>query len=113
MDQLAGIDFQKGCFIGQEVVSRMQHRGTARTRIVAAEYQGATPEAGVPIMAGEKTLGTFGSGANGRGIALVRIDRVADALAAGMSIVAGGVPMKIVKPAWAQFDIAPSTKAAE
>jgi folate-binding Fe-S cluster repair protein YgfZ len=111
MDQLAGVDFKKGCFVGQEVVARMQHRGTARTRIVATEYDGATPESGVALMAGEKNLGTFGSGANGRGIALVRIDRVADALAAGTSIEAGGVPMKIVKPAWAQFTISDPTKA--
>jgi folate-binding protein YgfZ len=113
MDQLAGVDFKKGCFVGQEVVSRMQHRGTARTRIVAAEYDGAAPEPGVPIMAGEKNLGTFGSAANGHGIALVRIDRVADALAAGAPIVAGGVPMKIVKPAWARFEISDPAKAAE
>ena len=113
MDQLAGIDFDKGCYIGQEVVSRMQHRGTARTRIVAAEYHGAAPEAGVPIMAGERNLGTFGSGANGRGVALVRVDRVADALSAGTSIVAGGVPIKIVAPAWARFGIPDTTKAAE
>ena len=113
MDQLAGVDFEKGCFVGQEVVSRMQHRGTARTRIVSAEYDGAAPEAGVPVMAGEKTLGTFGSAANGRGIALVRIDRVADALAAGTAIAAGGVPMRIVKPTWARFDISSNTKATE
>lgn len=113
MDQLAGVDFDKGCYIGQEVVSRMQHRGTARTRIVAAEYEGATPEAGVPVMAGERKLGTFGSGANGRGVALVRIDRVADALAAGTPIVAGGVPMKVLVPAWARFDFPDTTKAAE
>jgi len=111
MDQLAGVDFKKGCFVGQEVVARMQHRGTARTRIVTAEYEGAAPEAGVAMMAGEKNVGTFGTAANGRGIALVRLDRVADALAAGASIEAGGVPMKIVTPTWAQFTISDPTKA--
>ena len=54
MDQLAGVDFNKGCFVGQEVVSRMQHRGTTRTRIVGAQYDGAAPEPGVAVMAGEK-----------------------------------------------------------
>ena len=38
MDQLGGVDFDKGCYVGQEVVSRMQHRGTARTRVVPVGY---------------------------------------------------------------------------
>ena len=46
MDQLAGVDFDKGCFVGQEVVSRMEHRGTARTRVVPVAYDGAAPRAG-------------------------------------------------------------------
>jgi tRNA-modifying protein YgfZ len=105
MDQLAGIDFDKGCYVGQEVVSRMEHRGTARTRIVSAVYDGAAPEAGVPVVAGERALGTFGSAAAGRAIALVRLDRVADAMAAGATITAGGMPLRVAKPAWAQFDL--------
>ncbi|HVG52318.1 MAG TPA: folate-binding protein [Xanthobacteraceae bacterium] len=113
MDQLGGIDFEKGCYIGQEVVSRMQHRGTARTRIVAAHYDGAAPETGVAVMAGEKSLGTFGSAAAGHGIALLRLDRVADALAAGRTIAAGGVPLRVVKPAWATFDFTSEAKTAE
>jgi folate-binding protein YgfZ len=113
MDQLAGIDFDKGCYVGQEVVSRMEHRGTARTRIVGAEYDGAAPEAGVAVLGGEKNLGTFGSAAAGHAIALLRIDRVADAIAAGSAISAGGVPVRIVKPAWARFEISGGVKAAE
>ena len=46
MDQLGGVDFRKGCYVGQEVVSRMQHRGTARTRILAATYPDGRPRAG-------------------------------------------------------------------
>ena len=85
MDQLAGVDFDKGCYVGQEVVSRMQHRGTARTRIVGVTFDGFAPDAGAPVMAGDKALGTLGSSAAGRGIALLRLDRVSDALAAGRS----------------------------
>ncbi len=105
MDQLAGVDFAKGCYVGQEVVSRMEHRGTARTRIVAASYSGGAPEAGTPVMAGEKSVGTFGSSSEGKAIALVRLDRVGDAMAAGVTVTSGGVPLRIAKPDWAKFSL--------
>jgi folate-binding protein YgfZ len=113
MDQLGGVDFAKGCFVGQEVVSRMEHRGTARTRVVSVAFDGFAPEAGTPVSAGEKTVGTLGSSAQGRGVALLRLDRLADALAAGTSLSAGGVEMRPVKPAWARFAWPGETKAAE
>ena len=110
MDQLAGVDFAKGCYVGQEVVSRMEHRGTARTRIVAASYDGGAPEAGTPVMAGEKSVGTFGSASGGKAIALVRLDRVSDAVAAGTAIISGGVALQITKPEWAKFSLSPKTE---
>ena len=113
MDQFGGIDFDKGCFVGQEVVSRIEHRGTARTRVVPVAFEGFAPEAGVPVSAGERTVGTFGSGAEGRGLALLRLDRAAEALAAGERLVAGGVELRLVKPAWAQFAWPGEAKAAE
>lgn len=104
MDQLGGVDFDKGCFVGQEVVSRMQHRGTARTRIVSVTNDdGFLPEAGVPVTAGERAAGTMGSSAAGRGLAMLRLDRVADAMAAGQPISAGGIALRPEKPAWAHF----------
>ena len=63
MDQLAGVDFAKGCYIGQEVVSRMEHRGTARRRFVIAQATGALPAAGTELTAGGKALGLLGSSA--------------------------------------------------
>jgi folate-binding protein YgfZ len=98
MDRLAGVDFDKGCYVGQEVVSRMQHRGTARTRSVKVLLEDSAPEAGVSIMAGDKSVGTMGSSAKGKGIALVRIDRVADALDAGQPLTAGGLALKLAEP---------------
>src|SRR5215472_15834784 len=103
MDQLGGVDFDKGCFVGQEVVSRIEHRGTARTRVVPMSYDGFAPEAGTPVSAGEKPLGTLGSAAQGRALAMLRLDRAADALAAGQTLASGGVEMRLVKPSWAQF----------
>src|SRR5205823_6591668 len=93
----------KGCYVGQEVVSRMEHRGTARTRAVPVAFEGFAPEAGTPVTAGEKPVGTLGATAQGRGIALLRLDRVADALAAGTPVVAGTTPLRLVKPDWARF----------
>jgi folate-binding protein YgfZ len=98
MDQLGGVDFDKGCYVGQEVVSRMQHRGTARTRSVKVLLDGPSPETGATILAGDKPVGTIGSTADGKGIALVRIDRVADALDAGQPLTAGGIALKLAEP---------------
>ncbi len=105
MDQLRGVDFDKGCYVGQEVVSRMQHRGTARTRIVGVAYDDFPPEPGAPVEAGGKQIGTMGSGAQGRGLAMLRLDRMADALTAGAPLVAGGVEVRPFKPGWARFDV--------
>ena len=99
MDRLHGVDFDKGCYVGQEVVSRMQHRGTARTRTVRVTLDGAPPEAGVAVMAGDKSVGTMGAAAGETGIALVRIDRVSDALAAGQVLTTGGRTLRIADPA--------------
>jgi folate-binding protein YgfZ len=104
MDQLSGVDFDKGCYVGQEVVSRMQHRGTARTRIVPAIYEGGfAADVGVEVMAGEKALGKTGTGAEGRGLLMIRLDRAADALQAGETIRAGGIPVRLEKPSWIGF----------
>jgi folate-binding protein YgfZ len=109
MDQLGGVDFAKGCYVGQEVVSRIEHRGIARTRAVPIRYDGGAPENGVAITAGERQVGTMGSAAQGRGIALLRLDRVAEATE---PLTVGGVPIHLVKPDWARFSL-PDIKAAE
>jgi folate-binding protein YgfZ len=98
MDRLHGIDFDKGCYIGQEVVSRMEHRGTARTRTVRVALDGGAPETGAAVLAGDKPVGTMGSTAGNRGLALIRIDRAADALAAGTELTSGGLSIRIAEP---------------
>ncbi len=103
MDQLAGVDFGKGCYVGQEVVSRVEHRNSARSRIVPVAYERTAPAPGAPVMAGDKQVGTFGSAARGRGLALLRLDRVQDALAAGLPLTCGAIPLRVVKPDWARF----------
>jgi folate-binding protein YgfZ len=105
MDQLNGVDFAKGCFVGQEVVSRMEHRGSARTRIVPVAYDGFAPEPGAAVTAAAKPVGTFGSAADGRALAMLRLDRAADALAAGDALIAGAVTLRLVKPDWMRFPL--------
>ncbi|HVY20391.1 MAG TPA: folate-binding protein [Bauldia sp.] len=103
MDQLGGLDFKKGCYVGQEVVSRMEHRGTARRRFVITAGDGALPGPGTPVTAGERALGALGSSAGTAALALVRLDRAKEAMDAGIPIVAGGVPLTLTLPPWARF----------
>jgi len=110
MDQLNGVDFGKGCYIGQEVVSRVEHRASARSRVVPIVYDEFAPSSGLPVMAGDRQIGTLGSTAKGHGLALMRLDRIGDALAAGATIEAGGIAIRAVKPAWAKFDWPGETK---
>jgi folate-binding protein YgfZ len=98
MDRLHGVDFDKGCYVGQEVVSRMQHRGTARTRTVRIILDGPAPEPGATILAGDKPVGTIGSAAGRHGLALMRIDRVADALDAAVPLTSGGLAIRLAEP---------------
>ena len=98
MDRLHGVDFEKGCYVGQEVVSRMQHRGTARTRTVRVILDDFSPEPGTAILAGDKPVGTMGSTAGHNGLALIRTDRAADALDAGSPLTAGGLTIRLADP---------------
>jgi folate-binding protein YgfZ len=113
MDQLNGVDFAKGCFVGQEVVSRMEHRGLARTRVVPVALDGPAPAAGSAVTAGGKPIGTMGSAARGRGLAALRLDRLEEALAQGASLTAGEATLRPVKPAWARFAFPGEAKAAQ
>ena len=105
MDLLGGVDFQKGCYVGQEVVSRMQHRGTARTRVIPVRFaDGISPPDGSEALAGDKPAGRIGAAApGGMALALLRLDRIADAMAAGEPLTAGGLSFRAEKPVFADF----------
>ncbi len=104
-DLLHGVSFTKGCYVGQEVVSRMQHRGTARTRVLAVSAGAPLPADGADILAEGFSVGRLGSVAGTRGIALARIDRVSEALAKGVALSAGGVGVTLAVPAWASYTL--------
>ncbi|MDN5928040.1 MAG: folate-binding protein YgfZ [Hyphomicrobiales bacterium] len=103
LDQVDGIGFQKGCYVGQEVVSRMQHRGTARRRVLIVRGEASLPAPGTEITAGGRTVGTLGSVSGNDGLAIVRIDRVKDAMDIGEPIMARDVPVALSIPEWAKF----------
>jgi folate-binding protein YgfZ len=100
LDLTGGLSFRKGCYVGQEVVSRMQHRGTARKRPVIVRSEAALPATGTDLLAGGKPVGTLGSVSGTLGLAIVRIDRAADAMQSGTPITADGVPVTLELPAW-------------
>ena len=104
-DQLNGVDFGKGCYVGQEVVSRMEHRGTARKRIVPVEGEAPLPSPGASIVAGGLPIGDLGSVSGNTGLALIRLDRAGEVLGAGNAIEVGGVKIALRQPRFARFKI--------
>ncbi|MBB3314308.1 hypothetical protein FHT77_000150 [Rhizobium sp. BK181] len=100
MDFNGGLSFKKGCYVGQEVVSRMQHRGTARRRVVTVKAEATLPPSGTEITAAGKPVGTLGSVVGNGGLAIVRIDRAGEAMAAETPLLAGDIPVTLELPAW-------------
>ncbi|GAA0591085.1 folate-binding protein YgfZ [Paenochrobactrum glaciei] len=102
-DQIGGVSFSKGCFIGQEVVSRMQHRGTARRRAMVATATSPLPEKGMALTVGAREIGNLGETCGNQAIAFVRIDRVQDALDSQTPIMAGDAEVSLTIPPTAKY----------
>lgn len=100
MDQDGSIGFTKGCYVGQEVVSRMQHRGTARSRLVriASKSGAELPPLGASVMTGEKIIGTMGSRSGANGLAIIRVDRFLKAKDDSLSVSVEGVKVDVILP---------------
>ena len=94
-DLLAGIDFKKGCFVGQETTSRMKRRGTIKNRMLPITFDGPAPAFGAEVLAGELRAGEVLSGRDGRAMALLRLDRIT---AGGLSV--DGRPVTVETPDW-------------
>ena len=113
LDQTGGVGFKKGCYVGQEVVSRMQHRGTARRRVLIVQAGSPLPAAGTELTVDGRPVGTLGSNAGTAGLAIARIDRIKAALDAGQPILAGDVPVSVAIPGWAKFSFPQEAVSAE
>ncbi|HLI67593.1 MAG TPA: folate-binding protein [Caulobacteraceae bacterium] len=94
-DRLNGIDFQKGCFVGQETTSRMKRRGQIKSRMLPLVFEGAAPPFGAEVMAGALRAGEVRSGAEGRAMALLRLDRIA-----GAALSVDGRAVAVERPAY-------------
>ena len=103
LDLLNGIDFKKGCFVGQETTSRMKRRGQIKTRMVPLTFEGLPPSFGADVLTGDLRAGEVRSGGEGRALALMRLDR-----AAGGSLTVEGRSVHLAPPAW--MDEALATK---
>ncbi|MDR7231386.1 folate-binding protein YgfZ [Caulobacter sp. BE264] len=94
-DLLAGIDFKKGCFVGQETTSRMKRRGTIKNRMLPITFEGPPPPFGAEVLAGELRAGEVLSGRDGRAMALLRLDRIE-----GAALSVEGRPVQVERPEW-------------
>ncbi|WP_296599574.1 folate-binding protein YgfZ [Phenylobacterium sp.] len=94
-DLMNGIDFKKGCFVGQETTSRMKRRGTIKNRMLPIVFEGPAPAPGTEVLAGELRAGEVLSGGEGRAFALLRLDR-----ALGAALTVSGRPARVEVPGW-------------
>ena len=88
-EALNGVDFEKGCYVGQELTARTKHRGLVRRRLAPVALEGPLPPAGTPIMAGEREVGEIRSGLDDAALAVLRLERIAAATEAGVPLTAG------------------------
>jgi folate-binding protein YgfZ len=97
LDELNGVSFTKGCYVGQELTSRMKHRATARKRILQLAADAPLPPAGTPVVVGTVEIGEILSTYGANGFALVRLDRLAETPG---NASAGGIAVALTRPAW-------------
>lgn len=98
LEELHGVSFTKGCYVGQELTARMKHRGTARKRILTVTAEAALPALGAVIVAADKSIGELLAAYGTQGFALIRLDRLEEAGPAALSV--GGISVRLAKPDW-------------
>lgn len=98
-DGLHGIDWQKGCYIGQELTARMRYRALVKKRLMPVAVEGTLQPPGTPVMLGGEEVGELRSGRDGVALALLRLDAVENA-AAGAALTVGEAQLTVLKPAW-------------
>ena len=100
-DELNGIDWQKGCYVGQELTARMKYRSLVRKRLTPVRIEGETPAPGTPILLDQEEAGEMRSATADRGLALLRLEMVERADREGRQLTAGNASLTPLKPAWA------------
>ncbi|MEO9459262.1 MAG: folate-binding protein [Lentilitoribacter sp.] len=107
LDLNGGIDFKKGCYVGQEVVSRMQHRSSARKRIALIQSENTPLTSDQELTANGKVIGKLGSVSETSGLAILRVDRYFDALSENHTVFVGETDVDVSFPEWADAVIEP------
>jgi folate-binding protein YgfZ len=98
-EELGGVDFKKGCYMGQELTARTKYRGLVRKRLLPIKIDGPAPDAGTPIMNGDKEAGIIRSVHGDHGLAMIRLERVeGDA-----ELSAGDAKITVSVPDWVQL----------
>ena len=105
-EELNGVDFNKGCYVGQELTARTKYRGLVKKKLVPVDVSGAAPEPGTPIFFNGKDAGTMRSGRDGHGLALLRLDVLG---AANGALTAGDARLTPRLPGWMRFPEKDST----
>lgn len=101
-DELNGVDWQKGCYIGQELTARTKYRALIKKRLMPVTIEGPLPAPGTPVMLGDQEAGEMRSGRGDVGLALLRLDAIAG-ISAEKPLVAGAARLVPAKPGWANF----------
>ncbi|HUT49858.1 MAG TPA: folate-binding protein [Alphaproteobacteria bacterium] len=102
-DELNGVDWDKGCFLGQELTARTHYRGLVKKRLMPVAIDGPLPAPGTLVMLGEKEAGEMRSGTGTLGLALLRLEAVERAAAEDLALMVGDARLAPKKPAWATF----------
>lgn len=105
LEFLRGVDFDKGCFVGQELTARTKYRALVRKRLLPVHIDGPLPAPGTPLLAEEREVAVMRSGQGDRGLALVRLDRLAQAGGLARSLNAGSAKVTLLMPEWADFEL--------
>jgi transferase CAF17, mitochondrial len=110
-DELGAIDWQKGCYMGQELTARTRYRGLVRKRLLPVRIEGAAPAPGTPLMLGDQELGEMRSAsADGTlGLAMVRLEALAQTQSPTLS--AGETKLSPVVPGWMRLPELDDAKA--
>jgi len=102
-EELGGVDFKKGCYMGQELTARTKYRGLVKRRLMPVSIDGPAPVPGTQITLDGKEAGELRSVVDGHGLAMIRLNRLDEAFSAGLPLMAGEATVIPRKPDWARF----------
>ncbi|MBI5165509.1 MAG: folate-binding protein YgfZ [Magnetospirillum sp.] len=102
-DELGGVSFTKGCYLGQELTSRTKHRGLVRKRLMPVTIDGPLPASGTPVMLGEAEAGEMRSASGSLGVALIRLEQFRRAEGQAGAFTCGEARLTPRRPDWAVF----------